>query len=132
MRYTQRKKSLLRVDKDGTEHWTEYISISDSTLAHEKLCQLEDIEEELGIDLVTLHKALTGKWFSKDAYGRVHEEDGTIIKLKRAFDQSGKAWWYFDYPFVTYEEQVWYFVDYGKTWALTREELENCSGSESK
>ena len=79
----------------------------------EKLGQLEDIEEELGIDLITLFKAL---------------ENGIYIKELNN-----------DYPYWDFELRhitgigiviMWgycsnlFLKDYGKTWALTKEELE--------
>lgn len=77
-----------------------------------KLGQLEDIEEELGIDLITLFKVFNGKdIFIKESY------TGEIIN-RGSF-----------YPNVKYKEihdgYCWHlkFEDYGKTWALTKEEL---------
>lgn len=78
----------------------------------EELEKLEDIERELGIGLVALFKALKyGIWFRED-YGNISgphrpvlDYDGPILSL--------------DYEFQ-YELK---FKDYGKTWALTKEEL---------
>ncbi len=80
-------------------------------LAFEKLEKIEDIEEELGIELLTLFKAFkSGIWY-KDQ-GGVH---------------------YHKQPYDTLEENIAYFrrlfekqytENYGKTWALTKEELE--------
>jgi len=85
-----------------------------------KLGRLEDIEEELGIDLITLFEALKNGvyWkgnciFSSKSNG-VYFEDRPKLdienKLLRNLSQVNK-----DYV---------YFKDYGKTWALTKEELE--------
>ena len=78
-----------------------------------KLGQLEDIEEELGIDLITLFKVFSGKdIFIKESY------TGEIIN-RGSF-----------YPNIRYKEihdgYSWHlkFEDYGKTWALTKEELQ--------
>ena len=73
-----------------------------------KLGQLEDIEEELGIDLVTLLKAL----------------DYKNIKY---FDD-GCEWHYVQLnyenkSFICPDGAEYYLKDYGKTWALTKEEL---------
>lgn len=77
-----------------------------------KLGQLEDIEEELGIDLITLFKALGNKIVIKnDKYHYVDFEDVEQ-------DTNG------DYLFNLVDGS-YYFKDYGKTWALTKEELEN-------
>lgn len=88
----------------------------------DKLGQLEDIEEELGIDLITLFKALkngvcyftNGTQLAKDYVWMV---DNCIALGNR---------WKLSYSFITaFERQTLSFKDYGKTWALTREELEN-------
>lgn len=94
----------------------------------EKLGQLEDIEEELGVDLITLFKALKKSVFLKDT------ESGIVFNSKE--NDMG-------YPQLLYckHEKEWYIgndkndddgyidhfsklKDYGKTWALTKGELE--------
>ena len=80
-----------------------------------KLEQLEDIEEELGIDLITLFNALeSGIWYKdyKDDdkikfTNRVEE----VIKCKQLLVP-------FKYTIIVLK-----FKDYGETWALTRKEL---------
>lgn len=86
-------------------------SISDSQQILDKLGQLEDIEEELGIDLIILLTAIlkTGAYFK------------TLGHCYIGFDlieQDSKDDWYLDMT-----NGVYYFKDYGKTWALTKEEL---------
>lgn len=81
-----------------------------------KLGQLEDIEEDLGIDLITLFKALTN-----DVY-LYHNKK--LTKCEQApcllcFDNEYCLEFHFEYDI----EQV-YLKDYGKTWALTKEELQ--------
>ena len=91
------------------------------------LDQLEEyrkIEEELGIDLITLFnidKQLNTKkeiWFKiEDEIDASYRYDGDyyIIDLKhKAFVK-----------IVCEPIDYFYFKDYGKTWALTKEELEN-------
>lgn len=81
----------------------------------QKLGQLEDIEEELGIDLITLFKAL---------------KDGVWVKFWAGIG-------YYDKPFLRTDVKPYSIdfsllsgfqhqklTDYGKTWALTKEELE--------
>lgn len=84
-----------------------------------KLGQLEDIEEELGIDLITLFKALdrNNNIYVKDD-NKIVEFDETLID-KRTLDK------YQLYLSQGYEYMCLSFKYYGKTWALTREELEN-------
>ena len=79
-----------------------------------KLGILEDIEEELGIDLVTLFKALIDGVF-------VVGDDGLIYTdyIKRIDHWQG-CW-----TFISNEEDIEVCLeDYGVTWALTSEELE--------
>ena len=81
-----------------------------------KLGQLEDIEEELGIDLITLFKAImNGFWLKRISNYDFVEPYSYIIDL-----ESSRL-------VQLYEEntRIFYFEDYGKTWALTKEELEN-------
>ena len=91
----------------------------------DKLSQLEDIEEELGIDLVTLFKALKSKEvIYKRKRGIVHRETTleTYVILGLAFDDEYYGLWVYD---KFGDEMLLYVKDYGKTWALTKEELEN-------
>lgn len=93
----------------------------------DKLGQLEDIEDELGIDLITLFKAVkNGIWIKFNMQSRTYnwktgedKETGDQINFVKA-------------PFKTLAENIAYFrrlfekeyaQNYGKTWALTREEL---------
>ena len=89
-------------------------------LRYEKLGQLEDIEEELGIDLLTLFKALKngvyyftrGMQLTKDYVGLIDDyiSIGPRDKLS--------------YSLMTgFEKQTLSVKDYGITWALTKEEL---------
>lgn len=76
-----------------------------------KLGQLEDIEEELGIDLVTLFKALKNGIYTKEnldnyPYACLLRNDMVLV----LFDDVYK--------------HEYLLKDYGKTWALTKEELE--------
>ena len=86
---------------------------------HNKLSRLEDIEEELGIDLDILFKgAFDGIWFippSKDSERKEILDGwidlGTIDKMEHSFCVGNKSLCCLS------------FKDYGKTWALTKEEL---------
>lgn len=85
--------------------------------ANQKLGQLEDIEDELGIDLVTLFKILrTG------GYIYVKNCKGINYWHVESLKQRGlnKQW------YITYSNNVRVKLkDYGETWALTKEELLN-------
>lgn len=90
--------------------------VEDMNKALDRLSQLEDIEEELGIDLITLFKALNGAWFINDKKA-IYVGSPYLCycgNYKKELEMQFRA------------VDVWYLVkDYGKTWALTREELEN-------
>ena len=58
MRLTERKVCYPECDKQGNITKVVYVDIKDKKMAEEKLCQLEDIEEELGIDLAQINKEL--------------------------------------------------------------------------
>ena len=75
----------------------------------QKLGKLEDIEEELGVDLITLFKALKDGIYTTDGFVRCVE-----LSLLSGV-------WY-----LTNEEECLALpVDsYGQCWALTKEELE--------
>ena len=94
-----------------------------------KLGQYEDLEEKLGIDLDILFKALyNGIYVKQLGIGNTNYMKTIITKVKASclkldhkthtelvFDQkrSGGCW------------DTYYFKDYGKTWALTKEELKD-------
>ena len=72
--------------------------------ANQKLGQHEDIEEELGIDLITLFKAL-----KNGIYGKIGDRIEHILAPH----------------LVEHMKEIYIFKikDYGKTWALTEQEL---------
>lgn len=73
----------------------------------------EDIEEELGIDLITLIRALkNGVWVKTKNDISKH----LTVALKKRHHT--KEYWLFYRPYSHI-----YLKDYGKTWALTKEEL---------
>ena len=109
-----------------------YISNESDQMCVDKLGTLEDIEEELGIDLITLFKALKDGFYIKYNGEIVHifpDKHITInfwyniinvfIPPKFFIDCKKGA----NYLSETIDEEYW-FKDYGKTWALTKEELE--------
>ena len=101
------------------------------TDAINKLGKLEDVEEELGIDLITLFKVLGNGLYHKTDYGTI--EFTNIDRLtfveginEYAFEkitgcQCGtnsvnKNWWQLN-------REVFLLKYYGKKWAITQEEL---------
>ena len=87
--------------------------------AIDKLGQLEDIEDELGIDLITLFKALKQEWIYRKDYfpDRIVKCSPRGIKKDglRVLDEDE----YYLEDTITLE-----YEEFGKTWALTKEELE--------
>lgn len=107
--------------------------------AIQKLGQLEDIEDELGIDLTTLFKALkNGCWikhkktwetkykieyFEPDEFAICFHNDMIMFCQVRYYgDESG---WGRSIEIEGDYHETHYFgtSNYGKTWALTKEEL---------
>lgn len=103
-------------DSLGYEPIEELIKQNNASPIIAKLGQLEDIEDELGIELITLFKALKKGVYIKKAYLPFYP-----LALMRE-DYSNHTTKYF----VFYKGKKKYLKlrDYGKTWALTREELE--------
>ena len=105
----------------------EYEQIENSNSCVDKLGKLEDIEEELGIDLVTLFKALrNGIWTNQEqCYGDEKQGKIRFFQVRLLLEENAVG---------CIHNSMWkgkevirtlYFKDYGKTWALTKEELEN-------
>ena len=100
-----------------------YISNESDQMCVDKLGKLEDIEEELGIDLITLFdidKQLNTK---KEIWFKIEDEIEENLRFDSYYiiDLKHKAFVKIEYEPLDYL----YFKDYGKTWALTKEELED-------
>ena len=107
-------KELTRLDIENDHN--------SSQIIRNKLGQLEDIEDELGIDLITLFKALKNGIYFKHKIQRddiiLHTKiDFFCLSIKALVNKYTDE--LDDYHFTNY-----FFKDYGKTWALTKEELE--------
>ena len=98
-----------------------------------KLGQLEDIEDELGIDLTTLFKALNKGFYIKYNDKIVHippDKNITVNFWYNIINVSIPPKFFIDckkgtdYLSEEIDEEYW-FKDYGKTWALTKGELKN-------
>lgn len=95
--------------------------------AIDKLGQLEDIEEEYGIDLVTLFKALEqGAWFVDKRNKNIFFAKCTLCsKLDGKFECTQEEMKFNGFIILEQLFGLGYELkDYGKTWALTKEELE--------
>lgn len=100
--------------------------------ANQKLGQLEDIEERIGIDLIIIFKALkNGIWVKRE--NKIEKIEITT-NLRLVLDCNGStdkmSYWILDYQDITYgSDRIecidnWYVDKYGVEWALTKEELE--------
>ena len=93
----------------------------------DKLGELEDIEEELGIDLATLFKALEqGAWFVDKRNKNIFFAKCTLCsKLDGKFECTQEEMKFNGFIILEQLFGLGYELkDYGKTWTLTREELE--------
>ena len=89
-----------------------------------KLELLEDIEEQIGIDLITLFNIDKQLNTKKEIWFKIEDEIDTSYRCEGDYyiiDLKHKAFVKIAYEPLDYL----YFKDYGKTWALTKEELEN-------
>ena len=101
-----------------------YLASADINDITNKLGKLEDLEEELGIPLEVLFKALKNGVYAKFEEGKILE---TNIKLYYSCDNEFKIR-VVCLEIGQYEDFEWedylFVKNYGKTWALTKEELE--------
>ena len=130
-RLTERKTNYPSCDKNGNLERVDYIEIKNKALAEEKLCPLEDVEEELGIYLITLYKALNKGFYIKynDKIIHIFPDKNITVNFwyntinvfipPKFFIDCKKGT---DYLSEEIDEEYW-FKDYGKTWSLTKEEL---------
>lgn len=122
-RFVLRKFSYLPISKrDKGKVLGEDAIVNDAV---NKLSALEDIEEELGIDLITLFKALKDgvyHWHI-NVYGNYNMNFITKVFKEVELDISSKKLYHISEisGTPTWELKL---KDYGKTWALTKEELE--------
>lgn len=89
-----------------------------------KLGQIEDIEEELGIDLITLFKAIKqGYIYKKLGDGSITKVDIDMLNFEEGFKGA-----IFSKTYAEGNYKQCYKMDTytnSKTWALTKEELED-------
>ena len=91
-----------------------------------KLELLENIEEELGIDLITLFKALRNgiwtnqeQWYGDEKQGKIRFFQVRLLLEENAVGCIYNSMWKGEEVIRTL-----YFKDYGKTWALDKQTLE--------
>jgi len=104
----------------------------DERKAINKLGELEDIEQKLGIDLVRyLRVRIDGAYFKVpkeicDEFPTSYFEGGIVHLMVKDITALGVSVWFWDHWDATTESKEWFYPseDLGKTWALTKEELE--------
>ena len=109
-------------DKKGNLTKVEALHFKDVDEAYKKLYKLENLEEELGIDLITLFKALKyGVYYYTSQNQLTHD----YVWLYDNYISAGFRE-KLSYSFMTCcQKQILLFEDYGVTWAIYRPELEN-------
>jgi len=124
MRLTN-KKHQINIDASlSPNYWLKPVA--------DKLGKLEDIEDELEIDLITLFKALKKGVYIKDKKNEniiyKLEPDEINISLRSLWGQKSiiiQELYFEDLDYVMDTTgKKYYSEDYGKTWALTKGELE--------
>ena len=83
---------------------------------YKKLKSLEDLEEEIGVDFITLVKMLKDDVYIND--GGIVDEIGNIYKDQVKSIEHWPIW-----SFTTDDGGEYAFKDRGKTWALDKEEF---------
>ena len=109
----------LTEKRDGFYYDTDECIVSNCS---QKLGPLEDIEEEISIDLTLLFKALKNGVYYFGNQGQLIHDYVWLINNYISTGVPDKI----SFSFMTFSEKlILVFKDYGKTWALTREELED-------
>lgn len=105
----------MRLTRKNEIYLGGYEAMCDFGKAFSKLGKLEDIEEELGIDFPTLFKA-----FHHGIYVKVGRE---IIFVKYIGIFKKRKWHLFSANNVLGKYEICLVSNYGKSWALSKEEL---------
>ena len=123
-RLTERKTNYPSRDKKGNLTQVDYIKIKDKALAEEKLVQLEDIEDELGMELKVYHKLMSMLYCGEPNILYVKDKD-TIVQVGILEIDYCKKKIIFYEDISDIDGYIYNFIQYGETFALTKEELEN-------
>lgn len=93
---------------------------------YNKCGKLEDIEDELGIEILTLlNMQLHGDFYVKLESGEIekaHKQKKQVIYFTTP--DLGMMYKYEAYRLFYYHSRNYYFKDYGKTWSLRKEDFE--------
>jgi len=105
MRYTLKGSTQITTTTESEKIYNE-----NQDNIYNKLARLEDIEEELGIELIILFKALKNGVYYRNTQREINYADK--VRLSFAYK-----------TLVVDRHTCKYLTDYGKTWALTKGEL---------
>lgn len=116
-RLTKKEGVITQIDKDGNITKNNFIEVIDKDEAYKKLYELEDIEDEIGIELTTLFKAYSNGFYVKGEKEKQYIDfqnylNANAFKNKEMFYGHERC-----YQYVK-------LYDYKKEWALTKKELE--------
>lgn len=133
-----------RIDNDEDIIKVDNIKIVNQNLANRKLYELENIEEEIGIDLITLYRALSrGIYYKEDNHiffttNNIVLVSNELVQVKPTYavkETTIKSCYYGDCEPLKYLKDAhywdwktcnhWKLKDYGVTWSIDRLELEN-------
>ena len=133
-RLTKKEDIYLKSDKESEYDLTSYnngitilkgdpIEIMSLDKATEKLHKILEIEEEIGIDLITLFKALKyGVYYYTSQNQLTHDYVWLYDNYVSASVRDKLS-----YSLLTcFQKQILSFEDYGKTWSLDRKALDEC------
>lgn len=88
----------------------------------DELCEYKTIEEELGIELRVYHKLMSMLYCSEPNILYIKDKDKIVrVSVLEINYCKKKIIFYKDSSYN--DDYVYGFIQYGKTWALTREEL---------
>ena len=120
-RLTKKEGVITQIDKDGNITKNNFIEVKDKDEAYKKLCQLEDIEEEISIELTTLFKALKyGVYYYTSQNQLTHDYVWLYDNYVSASVRDKLS-----YSLLTcFQKQILSFEDYGVTWSIYREALD--------
>lgn len=93
---------------------------------YDKLGRLEDIEDKLGVDIVRLYKALTRNiiYYKNEISNEIDECECVYSSITK-YENNIYAFMLLLKNLNNEESYMVATIDYGKTWALTKEELED-------
>ena len=120
-KYAKYYKECMGVDYNGKKTYREGIVVESG--GEQKLLDIEKLEDEIGIDLITVFKALSGCIAIRQNDGsiQVSEFNHRLRKKPVAIDEDKNK--LIEEYCIMRGEGDFMLKDYGKTWALTEEEL---------